>query len=59
MVTTVGELRSYVEAMTGDIKKICVVHGEEEQALAFGDTLREMKPKAEVLVPEYQQVVEL
>ena len=54
-----SELRSYVQAITGDIKKISVVHGEEEQALAFAETLREMKPKAEVLVPEYQQIVEL
>ena len=54
-----SELRSYVEAITGDIKKIAVVHGEEEQALAFAETLRGMKPKAEVLVPEYQQVLEL
>ncbi len=49
------ELRRYVEALTGEIKKIFVVHGEESQALAFGDALRGMKPKAEVMVPEYQQ----
>lgn len=54
-----NELRRYVEAITGDIKKIAVVHGEEEQSLAFAETLREMKPKAEVLVPEYQQVLEV
>ena len=42
-----------------DIKKIAVVHGEESQALAFGRTLRALKPKAEVVVPEYQQVLEL
>ena len=54
-----NELRRYVEAITGDIKKIAVIHGEEAQALAFGETLREMKPKAQVLVPEYQQIVEV
>ena len=54
-----NELRRYVEAITGDIKKIAVVHGEEEQALAFGETLRGMKPKAQVLVPEYQQTLEI
>jgi metallo-beta-lactamase family protein len=54
-----NELRRYVEALTGDIKKISVVHGEESQALAFGETLRAMKPKAEVVVPEYKQVVEI
>jgi len=49
------ELRRYVEALTGDIKKVFVVHGEELQAMAFRETLRAMKPKAEVFVPEYKQ----
>jgi metallo-beta-lactamase family protein len=49
------ELRRYVATLTGDIKKIFVVHGEESQAMAFGETLRGMKPKAEVTVPEYMQ----
>jgi metallo-beta-lactamase family protein len=53
------ELRRYVEGISGDLKKISVVHGEEEQALAFAETLRQMKPKAEVLVPEYKQVLEI
>jgi metallo-beta-lactamase family protein len=47
------ELRRYVEALTGDVKKVFVVHGEESQALTFAETLREMKPQAEVIVPEY------
>jgi metallo-beta-lactamase family protein len=54
-----NELRRYVEAITGDIKKISVIHGEEEQSLAFAATLREMKPKAQVVVPEYQQALEI
>jgi metallo-beta-lactamase family protein len=54
-----NELRRYVEALTGDIKKVFVVHGEEAQAVAFGETLRGMKPQALVLVPEYQQTIEL
>ena len=49
------ELRGYVESLTGDIKKMFVVHGEESQAMAFAETLRAMKPKAEVFVPEYKQ----
>jgi metallo-beta-lactamase family protein len=53
------ELRRYVEGIGGDIKKIAVIHGEAEQSLAFGETLRGMKPKAEVMVPEYQQVTEV
>ena len=52
-----NELRRYVEAMTGDIKKINVIHGEESQAQAFAETLRQLKPKADVVVPEYKQVV--
>ena len=54
-----NELAAYVRAMTGDIKKIAVIHGEESQALAFGQTLRGLKPKADVVVPQYQQVLEL
>ncbi len=54
-----NELRRYVQAIQGDIKKIAVIHGEESQALAFGETLRGLKPKAEVIVPEYQQVLEV
>jgi metallo-beta-lactamase family protein len=53
-----NELRRYVEALTGNIRQICVVHGEESQALAFGETLRALKPQARVMVPEYRQVVE-
>jgi len=54
-----NELRRYVEAISGNIKKIAVIHGEESQALAFAETLRILKPKAEVIVPEYQQVMEV
>jgi metallo-beta-lactamase family protein len=54
-----NELRRYVEAISGDLKKIAVIHGEESQALAFAETLRIMKPKAEVMVPEYKQTMEV
>jgi metallo-beta-lactamase family protein len=54
-----NELRGYVERLTGEIKKISVIHGEESQALAFAETLRKMKPKAEVIVPEYKQTLEI
>jgi metallo-beta-lactamase family protein len=54
-----NELRRYVEGISGDLKKISVIHGEESQALAFAETLRTMKPKAEVLVPEYRQTLEI
>jgi hypothetical protein len=45
--------------MTGNIRKIAVIHGEEAQLLAFGETLRKEKPKATVLVPVYQQIMEV
>jgi metallo-beta-lactamase family protein len=54
-----NELKSYVEKISGDLKKIYCIHGEEEQCLAHATTLRAMKPKAEVLVPEYKQTVEI
>ena len=44
---------------TGDLKKIVCIHGEEAQCLAHAETLRAMKPKAEVIVPEYKQAVEI
>jgi metallo-beta-lactamase family protein len=52
-----NELRHYVEAIGGNLKKICVVHGEESQSLAFAEALRAMKPNANVVVPEYMQTV--
>ena len=54
-----NELRRYVEEISGDIKKIFCIHGEESQCLAHAETLRAMKPKAEVIVPEYRQMVEI
>src|SRR6185436_13477804 len=54
-----NELRRYVETLTGNLKKIFVVHGDEDQCLAWGETLRQLKPKADVLVPVYQQVMEV
>jgi metallo-beta-lactamase family protein len=53
-----NELKNYVQKLGGDIKKIVCIHGEEAQCLAHGETLRGMKPKAEVIVPQYKQVVE-
>jgi metallo-beta-lactamase family protein len=54
-----NELKSYVERMSGSFKKIFCIHGEENSCLAHAETLRVMKPKAEVIVPEYKQVVEV
>ena len=54
-----AELSRYVQNLTGDIKKIFVCHGEEASSLAFGETLRELKPKAEVCVPVLLQKEEV
>lgn len=51
-----SELSDYVRSLTGNIKTIHVVHGEESQALAFGETLRRLKPKANVIVPKHLEV---
>ncbi len=53
------ELRRHVEKLTGKMKKIFVVHGEETQAFAFANTLKEMKPESEIHVPERNQVFEV
>jgi metallo-beta-lactamase family protein len=54
-----NELKNYVQKLSGDIKKIICIHGEEKQCLAHAETLCAMKPKAEVIVPAYQQTVEI
>jgi metallo-beta-lactamase family protein len=54
-----NELKSYVQKLTGDIRRIFCIHGEESQVLAHAETLKQMKPKANVLVPTYQQAVEI
>jgi metallo-beta-lactamase family protein len=51
------ELRRYVENLNGNLKKIAVVHGEETQSLTFAETIRSIKPKAEVIVPMSGQVM--
>jgi metallo-beta-lactamase family protein len=50
-----NELKRYVENLTGNLQKIFVVHGEEPQAMSFAETLRQLKPQAEVVVPAYKQ----
>ena len=54
-----NELRRYVATIGGSLKKIAVVHGEESQSMAFAGVLRALKPHAEVVVPEYQQVMKM
>ncbi|MBX3732492.1 MAG: MBL fold metallo-hydrolase [Verrucomicrobiae bacterium] len=47
-----GELAAYVGRIRGSLQRIFVVHGEESQSLAFGETLRQLLPRADVVVPE-------
>jgi len=54
-----NELSRYVKGLTGDIKQIFVIHGEEEQSLAFAETLRGLKPGAHVTVPTPRQTIEV
>jgi metallo-beta-lactamase family protein len=54
-----NELKRYVEKLTGNIKKIFCIHGEEPQCLAHAETLKGMKPNAQVIVPEYKQAVDI
>ena len=49
------ELVSHVEACSGKMRDIYVVHGEEESALSFGQTLQSLKPDARVTVPVLNQ----
>jgi metallo-beta-lactamase family protein len=51
------ELAQYVRRIGGELKKITVVHGDEPQAFAFAETLKELRPRAEVIVPDYKQIV--
>ncbi len=52
------ELSAYVGKLSGKIRKVAVIHGEEEQSMAFAGTLRELLPAADVIVPQPRQIVE-
>jgi metallo-beta-lactamase family protein len=52
-----NELKRYVQRISGNIKKIICIHGEETQCLAHVEALRAMKPNAEVIAPEYKQAL--
>lgn len=54
-----NELKDYVKKLSGNIKRIFCIHGEEPQCLAHAETLRALKPHAQVIVPEYLQAVEI
>src|ERR1051325_6444486 len=46
-----SELLAYVKRLTGSIKNIAVIHGEESQALPFVETLRQARPGTHVFAP--------
>lgn len=54
-----NELIAHVGRVKGSIKKIFVTHGEEEQALAFAETLKKLRPKVQVVVPVKGQKEEI
>jgi metallo-beta-lactamase family protein len=53
------ELRAWAEQVTGPMRGIFVIHGEEEPALAFAETLRGLHPASNVRAPEFAESVEL
>jgi metallo-beta-lactamase family protein len=53
------ELRAWAERLTGAMKGVFVIHGEEPAAMAFANTLRGLRPRADVRVPEFHDSVEL
>jgi metallo-beta-lactamase family protein len=53
------ELLAWAKGVSGSLGKIFIVHGEEPAATTFAADLRQMHPQANVLVPEFQDSVEL
>jgi metallo-beta-lactamase family protein len=53
------ELRAWAEQVTGALRGMFVVHGDEAPANAFAATLRELHPQADVRVPAFGDSVEL
>lgn len=54
-----NELAAWAGEITGPLKKIFVVHGDEDAALAFRDTLAKSHPQSNVTVPGFGDVAEL
>jgi len=54
-----NELRAWAEQVTGPLRGIFVIHGEEKQALTFAETLRQIHPKSNVRAPEFSESVDL
>jgi metallo-beta-lactamase family protein len=54
-----NELRAWAEQVTGPLRGIFVIHGEEQPALAYAETLRQLHPQANVRVPEFAESADL
>ena len=54
-----NELRDWAKQVTGALRGIFVIHGQEAPAQAFAETLRTLHPNANVRVPEFAESVEL
>ena len=62
MTTTFRAMNAHdIESCYAMTQQLKWPHRREDwqQALAFGETLRHMKPNAQVLVPEYQRTLEI
>jgi len=54
-----SELRAWAEQVTGPLRGIFVIHGEEKPAMTFAETLRTIHRKSDVRVPQFTESVEL
>jgi metallo-beta-lactamase family protein len=54
-----NELKQYVEHISGNLKTIICIHGEESQCLANVQALSSMKPNAQVIAPQYKEVLKI
>ncbi|MGD1020829.1 MAG: MBL fold metallo-hydrolase [Verrucomicrobiia bacterium] len=54
-----NELRAWAQQVTGALRGIFVIHGEEAPALALAEVLRALYPKSNVRVPEFAESVDL
>lgn len=53
------ELRAWAANVTGSLRRIYLIHGEEAAAEALAESVREVHPQAEVGVPSFGDSVEL
>jgi metallo-beta-lactamase family protein len=54
-----NELLNHLDHIRGPLRRVFVVHGEEDQSLAFADAIRSRRPKADVVVPTRGQIEEV